>query len=1155
MAALALATLAAVLPAPARATDRYLDVRLGLGPPPGRDPARVTAARADLTARLGRTGVLEVDPLTRTVDHVQRLDGALSAPSGAAPGQIARTFAAQNAAALGLDAADVAGLRVDAEVRSPTGLTVVRLGQAVDGIPTFDNALRVGIDHAGRVLLAGGAPRHDLPAAVGPPRLTAAAALARLQDQVGSHRPVTVKRTGADARRTTTFSTGDRAQLVLFGARELHLAWHLTYGATDLQHYDAVVDATTGDVLYRANLVKSLDVGVYHNYPGALRGGTRTPAESIDTYLSPGATTLSGPNVHAYADLNDGNPPDTINTDHVDAGEDVAPNDYIYNTVAGPAADGCDAAHQCSWDHDTLTSWRDFNGNSDQWRANVVQTFWYANHYHDHLAGAPGFTPAAGNFQGDDPLSLDALDGAASNGAGGPDSAHVNNANMLTPPDGQSPQMQMYLFSNATGQFRDVNGGDDAAILYHEYTHGLSSRLVTNDDGTEALNAPQAGAMGEGWSDWYAQDFLVAEGYVLDTATDGEVDMGRYVDATPHAIRTQAMDCAVGSTNAAACPAPAADSTCTNPGAGAGGYTYGDFGKVCGRPEVHGDGEIWGQTLWEIRQRLVASYGSDSEGSTIAEQLITDAMRLSIPEPSFLDMRNAILAADVNLTAGRNANLLWEVFAHRGMGFFAGALDGSDVAPAQDFAGPPDGHAPRGTIAGTVVDARTRAPLGGATASIGGLATLAAGFTTASLGDGSFTLDVPQGAYPKVEVSRAGYDPQMRPVAVGAGTTPLAAELTRDWIALGGGGAVSSVNDHAGDPYGCGARAAIDQSQGTGWSADNTIHQTPARFPTAVFQLPVPVTVEAFATDPSSTCGDDISAMAKTYTIETSPDGVTWSPAYAGSSTAADAGRLARRDIDGGPRPGVRYVRLTLRAPLAETAGTAGHDYIDFSELEVYGLGPNQAPAGALTASASPVAPGSTVTFDASSFRDPDGAISSYDWDFDGDGNVDATTSAPAASFVYAAAGRFNATVTAHDFVGGAGSAAAAVTVAGSTAPFVAPSVKRKAKPVLVLPKRGSKGKIKLKVTCKDACRLSAQLRVSATTKRRRHLRSVIVGRLATRTVKGTRSLTVALTKDARRRLARRHVRRVKIALRVTATVPGAGGTKTSRSRSITLAL
>ncbi len=41
--------------------------------------------------------------------------------------------------------------------------------------------------------------------------------------------------------------------------------------------------------------------------------------------------------------------------------------------------------------------------------------------------------------------------------------------------------------------------------------------------------------------------------------------------------------------------------------AGPGGYTYGDFAKVLGGAEEHADGEIWAQTLWELRQRLIRS--------------------------------------------------------------------------------------------------------------------------------------------------------------------------------------------------------------------------------------------------------------------------------------------------------------------------------------------------------------------------------------------------------------------------------------------------------------------------------------------------------------------------------------------------------------------
>ena len=70
--------------------------------------------------------------------------------------------------------------------------------------------------------------------------------------------------------------------------------------------------------------------------------------------------------------------------------------------------------------------------------------------------------------------------------------------------------------SGGEPSYRTLNGGDDASILYHEYTHGLSNRLIIDADGAGALNSPQAGAMGEGWSDWYAKDFLVAQFPGLD---------------------------------------------------------------------------------------------------------------------------------------------------------------------------------------------------------------------------------------------------------------------------------------------------------------------------------------------------------------------------------------------------------------------------------------------------------------------------------------------------------------------------------------------------------------------------------------------------------------------------------------------------------------
>ncbi len=125
----------------------------------------------------------------------------------------------------------------------------------------------------------------------------------------------------------------------------------------------------------------------------------------------------------------------------------------------------------------------------------------------------------------------------------------------------------MYLFADISGSATpESNGGDDASVIYHEYTHGLSNRLVLDSSGSPALRAFQSRAMGEGWSDWYAMDYL--EGHDLDetdTADNGEMNMAVYVmGGDIHNLRTEGLDCNRGSGADADCPgagAPAAAAT------------------------------------------------------------------------------------------------------------------------------------------------------------------------------------------------------------------------------------------------------------------------------------------------------------------------------------------------------------------------------------------------------------------------------------------------------------------------------------------------------------------------------------------------------------------------------------------------------------------
>lgn len=311
------------------------------------------------------------------------------------------------------------------------------------------------------------------------------------------------------------------------------------------------------------------------------------------------------------------------------------------------------------------------------------------NKFHDHLLQAPiGFDEASRNFE---------FVNSTGQGVGGDavlaeaqDSSGTNNANFATPADGGAPRMQMYLWNGtpgAVGPQYDVDASAAADIVFHEYGHGLSNRLVGNGGGLSAL---QSGAMGEAWSDFYAMDYLVGSGVRADTATP-DVWVGEYATGVPgifggvSRIRHQAIDCPVGSANAN-CPASGT--------AGSGGYTYGDLGKVGTFNGVHDGGEIWSQTMWDLRKVL---------GRTDALKIITGGMRLSPNNPSMLDMRNAILqSAQVN---GVNANAVWSVFVARGFGYFATTANAEANSATEDFTLPPsllhvstvvDENAPRG---------------------------------------------------------------------------------------------------------------------------------------------------------------------------------------------------------------------------------------------------------------------------------------------------------------------------------------------------------------------------------------------------------------------------------------------------------------------------
>jgi hypothetical protein len=675
------------------------------------------------------------------------------------------------------------------------------------------------------------------------------------------------------------------------------------------------------------------DASVFRSWPGGPLGGRTTV--DLSPYLD--ATTssdwlgvpdsLAGPNAVAWADTVDDNVPNPADPDEIvrRGASFVFPFDDF--TPAENPDGHCDATHQCTWDLDVPFSWQ-ANRESD-----ITNGFWLVNRFHDHLEDDPqiAFGPSSGNFEGDDPVVVNGLDGAAGpNGTEGlPDPLHLSNANMLTPPDGSSPLMQMYLAGDQPGYSqRDVSFDYDPATVWHEYTHGLSTRLVANG----GVNSPQAGAMGEGWSDWYALDWMDELGMITGTSP-GAVDLGLYPDPVKNETRTQPLDCPVG-TGDPDCPG-------RPPRTPAGGYTYASFGQICScGPEVHADSEIWSETLWDLRETI---------GQDDAQKLITDGMRMSVTEPSFLDMRNAILAADEADFGGSHADTIWTVFAHRGMGFFAGAVDGGDVHPVADDSMPPADGAPTGTVTGRVLDQDTGAPVEGAVVGFGGHGPPAYQDTTDS--SGRFSLTPVEGTYPSFFINGPGYDqPAGLPATVdvdGGATTDLGDRvLRRNYASRSGGAAIAATSDT--NSGGCGPGDAIDGSQTTGWSTPNpngsqapdppapTPPGMPLGTPYMTVTLPEAVDIATFAIDPSETCGDDETAAVGRLVVETSTDGTTFTTALDKTFGPTDIHKLNQiAPMAGGT--GVTTIRISLRSPQDDSPGSSGQDWIDLTELKIYG--------------------------------------------------------------------------------------------------------------------------------------------------------------------------------------------------------------------------
>ncbi|WP_433377447.1 M36 family metallopeptidase [Actinoplanes sp. CA-142083] len=863
-----------------------------------------------LRNQLGVQGIVDVDRATGTPRRVAKLDGFLTGPSRKKPTKIALDYIAAHPDVFGLSQADLDSLELRQDYVDVLGTHHLSWLQVVDGVPVFGNGLKAHVAKDGRLIQVDGAPLPSLPSTAGATKVTAVGArAAAVKDVFGTSSAKATKTAGT----TTTFSDNGNAKLVWFQtASGPRLAWQTIVVDEGYVH---VIDAASGEVLYRRNTIANDTADVWTNYPGAPRGGQQKTTD-ITKWLPNNAPILSGNVAHVYSDVNDNNV--------ADASEEVGPSglrkwSYPFVDFNDEVGGLCSAAYPCSWDPETPNSWQ---VNRKQ---NAVQLFTFLGTFHDHLRDSPiGFTRAAGNFEARDG---DAVQGQAMDGAntanGLPDPDHTDNANMNTPPDGIPPTMQMYLLNPGPESIAG-NTGDESDVVFHEYTHGLSNRLVVDAAGNSTLSDVQGGAMGEAWSDWYAEDYLVGKGLEKDTATPGDVHIGKYWQAGG-TIRTEGIDCAVGAP-ATACPGTAR--------AGSGGYTYGDYGKISSRGiEVHADGEIWAQTLWDLRNAV---------GSKKAESLVTRAMELSPGNPSFLDMRNSILAADLVVNKGKDQKTIWKVFAKRGMGYFAAAIDGDDSQPVEDFSMPPSANTPRGTLTGKVTDQDTGAAVSGLTVAFGGHASGFAGdYRATTAVDGTYRIaGIIPGTYAKVYARGAGYDIVVKTLSINSGTKVENWSVRKDWAASSGGASIVSFTGPDYTPFGCGPGALIDQSQTAGWGSD-----VAAGGQNAVIRLSGAVDVAELVINPSATCGDDVTASTGGYRVETSTNGTTWVVAASGTFPVGTVTPTPVA-LTAGTGDGISYVRFTMVTSQGQDAGlcpagqpptVSGCVFLDSTELAVYG--------------------------------------------------------------------------------------------------------------------------------------------------------------------------------------------------------------------------
>jgi extracellular elastinolytic metalloproteinase len=283
---------------------------------------------------------------------------------------------------------------------------------------------------------------------------------------------------------------------------------------------------------------------------------------------------------------------------------------------------------------------RRFTPKSGSAEEQAINAFFICNSMHDFFS-LIGFAERDGNFQqknfGDEGKAGDRLEVSVSAASG---------ANMRAQNDGTTAELTLGLWKqdNEVGNPTAL----DAGVVIHEFTHGVSQRLVSGRLQKDALSEAQSLALGEAWSDYFAVTIL-----------------NFYRGAANHARRFTFAEFAS-----------------KKPGAGARPHPYDNFPssvKQLGTApfhDQHGAGSVFAAALIRMHEALRTKVFHDDDVSTATGQetawlLVVDSMKRLKVNPTFIDARNAILDSNTRLALPRAADIEREIraaFAQFGMG-------------------------------------------------------------------------------------------------------------------------------------------------------------------------------------------------------------------------------------------------------------------------------------------------------------------------------------------------------------------------------------------------------------------------------------------------------------------------------------------------------